>query len=110
LTISVIGANNNNMSNSIERTYFKARPDAVIEDGDKTIITGCSIVTMGQAKGHGVMLDESFVQTCYEQAQELKMGLKARFGHPSMCNEALGTFVGWFRNFSLSEDGRETVC
>jgi hypothetical protein len=93
------------MSNSIERTYFKSRPDGVVENEYQTIITGCSIVTSGEARGHGVMLDESFVQTCYEQAESLKMGLKARFGHPSMCNEALGTFVGWFRNFSLSEDG-----
>jgi len=27
------------------------------------------------------------------------MGLKARFGHPNMCNDALGTYLGRFKNF-----------
>lgn len=74
-------------------------------EGD--VIQGCSLVTVGEALGHGVQLDASFVKDCYEQATKLKMGLKSRFGHPSMCNEALGTYLGRFKNFSLSEDGTQ---
>lgn len=74
-------------------------------EGD--VIQGCSLVTVGEALGHGVQLDASFVKDCYEQATKLKMGLKSRFGHPSMCNESLGTYLGRFKNFSLSEDGTQ---
>ena len=78
-------------------------PDRV--DGD--VIYGVSICTAGEALGHGVHLDESFIQEAFEQASELKLGLKARFGHPSMCNEALGTTVGRLKNFRISKDGRQ---
>lgn len=74
-------------------------------DGD--VIRGVSICTAGEALGHGVHLDESFIQEAFEQSSSLKLGLKARFGHPSMCNEALGTTVGRFKNFSISKDGRQ---
>ena len=81
----------------------RTAPESV--DGD--VIRGCSIVTAAEALGHGVMLDTSFVKDCYEQASKLKMGLKSRFGHPSMCNEALGTYLGRFKNFRLSADGTQ---
>lgn len=92
------------MKNTMMRLNANRNAPVSVE-GD--VIQGCSIVTVGEALGHGVQLDASFVKDCYEQATKLKMGLKSRFGHPSMCNEALGTYLGRFKNFSLSEDGTQ---
>ena len=63
------------------------------------IIEGVSVVTAGEAKGHGVHLDEEFVDSIVEFGNAKKQGLKARFGHPNMCSTALGTFIGRFKNF-----------
>jgi len=82
---------------------LRQAPEGV--EGD--VIKRCSIITVGEALGHGVFIDESFVAECYDQASALKMGLKSRFGHPGMCNEALGTTLGRFKNFELSEDGKQ---
>ena len=71
------------------------------------VIKGCSICTAGPALGHGVYLDESFILEAYQLSDMSKLGLKARFGHPSMCNEALGTAVGRFTNFAISKDGKQ---
>lgn len=92
------------MSNSqMKLEALRAAPDSV--EGE--VIRRCSIVTAGEALGHGVHLDESFVMEFAEQAEAMKLGLKARFGHPNMCNESLGTSLGRFRNFELSDDGRQ---
>lgn len=93
----------NSANNLLRLQANRNAPDGV----SGNVIKNCSIVTVGEALGHGVFLDESFVQECYEQASELKMGLKARFGHPGMCNEALGTYLGRFKNFSISKDGKQ---
>jgi hypothetical protein len=83
-----------------------ASPVGVTDGG---VIRGCSITTVGEALGHGVHLDESFILEAYQQAESLRLGLKARFGHPSMCNEALGTTVGRFKNFAISRDGKRLL-
>jgi hypothetical protein len=92
------------MKNKQLRLEANRQPPGPVE-GD--VIKRCSIVTVGEALGHGVFLDENFVAECYAQASSLKTGLKARFGHPNMCNEALGTTLGRFKNFSLSPDGKQ---
>ena len=87
-------------------TAFRAAPESV-EDG---VIRGCSIVTAGPALGHGVWLDNAFVEECFRQASALKQGLKVRFGHPSMCSEALGTNLGRFRNFRIVDNGDRLIA
>lgn len=82
---------------------LRAAPDKV--DGD--VIRSCSIITAGEALGHGVYLDESFISEAFAQSEGMKLGLKARFGHPSMCNESLGTTVGRFKNFKISKDRKQ---
>ena len=84
--------------------YLQAAPSGGVnhEDG---IINGVSVTTEGEAKGHGVHLDEEFVDTVVQFGNERKQGLKARFGHPNMCSTALGTFIGRYKNFR-----KETVA
>jgi len=70
-------------------------------DREKGAIFGVSVNTVGEAKGHGVHLEQSFVERVAELGNAEKNGLKARFGHPSMCSTALGTFLGRFKNFRV---------
>lgn len=74
-----------------------AKPDRV--DKEKGIIYGVSSNTVGEAKGYGVNLDQSFVDKVTVLGNEKKQGVKVRFGHPNMCSTALGTFLGRLKNF-----------
>lgn len=93
-------------------TYLKAAPASV--DRPLGIIRGVKVCSAGEAKGHGVHLDSEFIETVVAQGKGLKKGLKARFGHPSMCKESLGTFIGRFTNFSQGitrrADGTQAEC
>lgn len=66
------------------------------------IINDVSVCTVGEAKGHGVQLDQEFVDRVAELGNQHPQGLKCRFGHPSMSNEALGTYTGRFKNFRVN--------
>jgi len=81
---------------------FKSAPEGV--DTEKGIIFGVAVVTAGEAKGHGVSLDTSFVESAVEQGNAKKSGIKARFGHPNMCSTALGSFIGRVKNFRADGD------
>lgn len=85
------------MSSSYTAAKLAQKPEQT--DIEQGIIRGVSVVTEGEAKGHGVSLDKAFVETVIRQGNELKTGVKARFGHPNMCSTALGTFIGRFKNF-----------
>lgn len=85
---------------------FRAAPEKV----ETNVITGCSIVTVGEALGHGVHLDKDFVKEVYRQGDAMRIGLKSRFGHPGMCSESLGTYLGRFRNFRLVDNGERLLA
>ena len=70
-------------------------------DRDKGVIHGVSVNTVGEAKGHDVSLEQEFIERVAMLGNAEKNGLKARFGHPSMCSTALGTMLGRFRNFRV---------
>lgn len=78
--------------------YLAARPIGSISK-EQGVISGVSVVTAGEAKGHHVYLDEAFIDEAIKQGNEARSGVKARFGHPNMCSTALGTFIGRFKNF-----------
>jgi hypothetical protein len=94
------------MSQTMKFEALRASPEAITDD----VIVGCSIVTIGEALGHGVHLDESFIDSVYAQGAASKLGVKSRFGHPGMCSKALGTHLGRFVNFRKSEDGRRVLA
>jgi hypothetical protein len=77
-------------------------------DKAKGVIYNAAIVTEGEAKGHGVNLDSEFVGKVVELAGKKSLGIKVRFGHPSMSGNALGTFVGRAKNFrtAISDKGK----
>lgn len=77
-------------------------------DAENGIINGVSLCSVGEAKGHGVLLDQSFIDNIVALGSQLPQGLKCRFGHPSMSNEALGTYLGRFKNFRT--EGEKAVA
>lgn len=72
-------------------------------DAEKGVLHDVQINVMGEAKGHGVWLGEDFIDGVVEQGNLAKNGVKSRFGHPAMCSDALGTFLGRAKNFTKKE-------
>lgn len=86
--------------------WFKTAPNyaqpELKTDAENGLIRDVSVCTAGEAKGHGVMLEQSFIDDIVRLGNEWEQGLKCRFGHPNMSSEALGTYVGRFTNFRVS--------
>ena len=91
---------------------LKSKPREM--DQKSGVITGVKVCSAGEAKGHGFFVDGEFINSVAAQGAATKNGLKARFGHPNMCSEALGTYIGRFKNFStgttVRDDGSEAEC
>jgi len=68
------------------------------------VIKNVVLAREGIAKGHGVHLDSTFISKLVELGNGIEAGVKARFGHPNMCSDALGTYIGRFKNFRVIED------
>lgn len=96
----------------LDTGYLRAKPEKI--DSQTGVVTGVKVCSAGEAKGHGVHLEAEFIETVAKQGNGSIKGLKARFGHPNMCSESLGTYIGRFRNFStgktVREDGTEAAC
>jgi len=83
--------------------YLAAEPEGEV-NYDEGVIRGLSVVTAGVVGGHGVAIEEEFVDETIKQGNQKNSGAKCRFGHPNMCSTALGTFLGRQKNFR-----RETI-
>ena len=81
---------------------FSAPPSNV--DRETGFIQGVTIAQLGLAKGHGAYIDRTFLLQIVDNASAKSAGIKARFGHPNMCSQALGTYLGRFKNYSYSGD------
>jgi len=93
--------------------WLKSEPTAALNkstkvDAEEGIIYGVVMVEEGPARGHGVELDEAFIRDVvrYDRAHYQYRGLKARFGHPSMSNEVMGTQMGFFKNYRVQKAER----
>lgn len=75
-------------------------------DRENRIISDVILCQVGEAKGHGVHLEQSFIDAGIDYAKKhhTKVGMKCRFGHPAMSNDALGTEIGRYHNFKVVDD------
>lgn len=88
--------------------WFKSNPvtqkftDKQI-DRENGILKGVIMCSVGPAKGHGVNLEQEFINDLieYDRRHHAKSGIKARFGHPAMSDTTMGKQLGVFRNFSI---------
>jgi hypothetical protein len=88
------------MPNEIMR--FRAAPARGVTgkvDRENGVIYGLAVVTMGEALGHGVHLDDEFIDATVKNGNAKQNGLKSRFGHPNMSSSAVGTLLGRVKNF-----------
>lgn len=68
-------------------------------DKETGIISGFAVITKGEARGHGLEIDETTLDQAVQLGSKSSIGLKSRFGHPNMSNSAVGTFLGRAKNF-----------
>jgi len=74
------------------------------------IIRGVSLITQGEALGHGVWADKEFVAQAVSFANAHERGLKSRFKHPSMSADGTGNYLGRFHDARLSADGTQSYA
>ena len=91
------------------KTGFATAPSLMV-DLETGTIKGVALARVGEAKGHGVFLDNNFINeivrlgNAKSNSQGQSTGVKVRFGHPNMCSTALGTFLGRAKNFYIDGD------
>lgn len=69
------------------------------------MISGVSLAMTGEALGHGLWVDETFLSQVVDGVNSVELGLKSRFNHPSASGDALGTQIGKVFNARL-ENGK----
>lgn len=82
-------------------------PPQVEETGgryDSGIIRNVSVITQGEALGHGLWCDSVMLDQVVEQGNEYWAGLKARFTHPGMSSDGLGRMLGRVHDFRREGD------
>lgn len=69
------------------------------------VIRGFAVMTKGFVKDmRGWEIDDTTLEQIVSSGNAPSLGLKARFGHPNMSNEALGTLLGRVKNFRKDDD------
>ncbi len=83
---------------------FMTKSVSVQETDTGAVIKDVVIIQQGVDKV-GDYIDEAFVDGIIAMGNSQPQGVKSRFGHPNMCKDSLGTYLGRYRNFRKSEDG-----
>jgi len=81
-----------------------ARAGHVKVDRDKKVIHGFAVVTKGITHDERGEFDYDALNKIVELGNNVKMGIKSRFGHPNMSSTALGTFLGRVKKFRIDDD------
>lgn len=73
-------------------------------DRDKGIIYGVSVVTIGEAQGHNVFIDQTTLETVLAAAKKYKTGVKVKW-NPATNNHGDGSIPGFMPVESFRIDG-----
>lgn len=95
-----------------DRTLLRATAKGVFgqidrEGGDygAGLLTGVAVITRGEALGHDMWIDATMLQQVHDAINATgNAGIKARFTHPGLSSDGLGTFLGRFKNAVLDGD------
>lgn len=63
------------------------------------------VILQGGIDKVGDNFDTTSLQQLTDLGNSQEMGVKCRFGHPTACADALGTYIGRYKNFSISNSG-----
>jgi hypothetical protein len=66
-------------------------------------IYGFAVCTRGEALGHDVWIDGTFLQQVTDAINATSRGMKSRFTHPGLSGDGLGKFLGRSKTASLSD-------
>ena len=72
---------------------------------DPNMLPGIALITRGEALGHGVWIDQSFVASVGAALKAKPEGVKSRFTHPSLSADGLGKFLGRITGGDLDQTG-----
>ena len=88
-----------------ELLTLRALPGTGRVNAEARTITGCLVMRIGPARGHGVEIDATTLAEVVRLGNDAQDGIKCRYGHPSPhVGDALGSFLGRFKNFRLDGD------
>lgn len=77
-------------------------------DREALTLHDVQITLEGEAKGHNVWLDRAFCEDVAAAGNGAgDAGVKVRFGHPAMCSDAIGTYLGRAKNFRVVDVTRK---
>ena len=73
-------------------------------DRDEKTIRNFSVIMRGEALGHDVWIDETFLRQAVREGNAKENGIKTRFTHPGLSGDGLGTLLGRTGNFRKRDD------
>lgn len=91
----------------MKKYQFRANPkynqlSAQQIDAEKGVIYGVVLAQKGMNK-NGTYFSERFLNELKDKGEE-RGYIKARFGHPTMCNNSLGSYIGRYKNFRVEDE------
>lgn len=85
--------------------FFETNSKSVVQINGQTVIKDVVIVQSGIDKA-GDLMDDNFIKTLVDAGNAFTTGVKCRGGHPNMCKDSLGTYIGDYFNFNaVEQDG-----
>ena len=81
--------------------FSEAKTLKVDRENDR--LNGVQIAKYGKNKNES-FFDEKFLTDLVKKGNEQSQGVKSRFGHPNMCSNSLGSFVGRYTNFRKEDN------
>lgn len=75
--------------------------DAKGGDSGAGIIRQCAVITVGEALGHDLWIDQEFLSQVSDAINATETGVKMRFTHPDMSGDGLGSYLGRAKNASI---------
>lgn len=89
----------------IARGLASGAVDAQGGDQAAGLITQTAVITRGEALGHGVWIDSVMLSQVADAINKAgKSGIKARFTHPGLSSDGLGSYLGRFKNAKIDGD------
>ena len=97
------------MSDLHQASLDSGRDVQYVDHRNRTIV-GYAVMSVGEAKGHGVRADEVTLAQIVELGNQPNKGIKVRWTHPSMIADGMGKYLGRAVNFRLSDDGTKALA
>lgn len=82
-------------------SYFSAIAGHQKIDADKGIIYGVSVITEGEAKGHGIWIDQTSLSQLHSVASGFKDGIKVKLSSQEEHDGSVAAIIGTLKDFRV---------